>query len=129
MKWEFKNGVPIYQQLVQMLSIGIANGTYPPGIRMPAVRELALEAGVNPNTMQRALAELEREDLLAAQRTSGRFVTEDEGRLTALREHLAAGFVEEFCGKLRELGMEDREIIAVVQKTLEEHGRKEAEKT
>ena len=118
MEWEFKNGIPIYQQLIQGLSIRIANGTYPPGSKVPAVRELALEAGVNPNTVQRAFAELEREELLAARRTNGRFVTEDGERLERLREELAAGFVSEFCSRLRKLGMDDRQILGSVQKAL-----------
>ncbi|MBO7710530.1 MAG: GntR family transcriptional regulator [Lachnospiraceae bacterium] len=119
MKWEFKNGVPIYQQIMQILHIRIANGTYPPGSKIPAVRELAMEAGVNPNTMQRALAELERDGLLAAWRTSGRYVTEDEQKLSQLREELAAGFARELCENLRELGMQDQEIIGIVSRELE----------
>jgi len=119
MEWEFKSGVPIYQQLIQGLSIRIANGTYPPGSKVPAVRELALEAGVNPNTMQRALSELERDALLATRRTSGRFVTEDEQRLETLREELAADFVSELCIKLRELGMHNEQIMQTVQKALD----------
>ena len=118
MKWEFKNGEPIYQQIVRILHIRIANGTYPPGSRVPAVRELALEAGVNPNTMQKALSELERDGLLAARRTSGRFVTEDEEKLSRLREELAEGFVKELCDNLRALGMQDREIVDVIKKEL-----------
>ena len=78
MKWDFKSGEPIYQQIMRVLRTQIASGVYPPGCRFPAVRELALEAGVNPNTMQRALAELEREGLLETVRTTGKFVTEDK---------------------------------------------------
>ena len=119
MKWEFKSGVPIYQQIMQILHIRIANGTYPPGSRIPAVRELAMEAGVNPNTMQRALAELERDGLVASWRTSGRFVTEDEEKLALLRETLAEGFVRELTENLRELGLRDQEIVGIVRKELE----------
>ena len=82
------------------------------------MRELALEAGVNPNTMQKALSELERDGLLAARRTSGRFVTEDEEKLSRLREELAEGFVKELCDNLRALGMQDREIVDVIRKEL-----------
>ena len=115
MKWEFKNGVPIYQQIVEILHMRVVNGTYPPGSRMPAVRELAVEAGVNPNTMQRALAELEREGLLASWRTSGRFVTEDKEKLEALREQLGRQYVEELFQNLRELGFTDDLICHAVQ--------------
>ena len=115
MKWEFKNGVPIYQQIVEILHMRVVNGTYPPGSRMPAVRELAVEAGVNPNTMQRALSELEREGLLASWRTSGRFVTEDKEKLETLREQLGRQYVEELFQNLRELGFTDDLICHAVQ--------------
>ena len=115
MDWDFKNGVPIYQQIIQTMQIRIANGTYPPGSRMPAVRELALEAGVNPNTMQRALSELERDRLLYSIRTSGRFVTEDQDLLRQLRKELSAAFVSELYDRLRQLGMGDEEIAEAVR--------------
>ena len=116
MEWEFRNGVPIYQQIVLTMQIRIANGTYPPGSKVPAVRELALEAGVNPNTMQRALAELEREELLAAMRTSGRYVTQDQERLRRLRGELSTAFIKELFENLRHLGMSDDEITEAVRK-------------
>ena len=78
MRWEFSNDAPIYTQLIQQIKVGIVAGVFPPGERLPSVRELATEAGVNPNTMQRALAELERDGLVYSQRTAGRFVTEDK---------------------------------------------------
>ena len=115
MEWEFRNGVPIYQQIVLTMKIRIANGSYPPGSKVPAVRELALEAGVNPNTMQRALAELEREGLLAAMRTSGRYVTEEVGRLQQLRLELSTTFIRELFENLRQLGMTDEEIHMAVR--------------
>ncbi|MBQ6323195.1 MAG: GntR family transcriptional regulator [Lachnospiraceae bacterium] len=114
MGWDFKNGTPIYQQIVTNMKIRIANGTYQPGERVQAVRDLALEAGVNPNTMQRALAELERDGLLRAERTSGRFVTEDEQVLKKLRSDLARTFVGELYEKLEGLGMNKDEILEAV---------------
>lgn len=120
MEWEFKNGIPIYQQIVSMLQMRIVNGTYPPGSKVPAVRELALEAGVNPNTMQRALTELERDGLLAAQRTSGRFVTDDEERLKQLREDLGRSYISQMLEKLRELGMSDSQVQEAVMAFLRE---------
>ena len=115
MRWNFKDGSPIYQQIIQILQIGIANGTYPPGEKMPAVRDLALEAGVNPNTMQRALSELERDELLYSVRTSGRFVTEDQERLRLLREELSRTYVDEMLTKLRGLGLSEQEILDAVR--------------
>ena len=64
MKWQFENGIPIYLQILRKMRTEIASGAYPPGGKLPPVRELALEAGVNPNTMQRAFAELERDGLI-----------------------------------------------------------------
>ena len=72
MQWSFSNDLPIYSQLIGQIKVGIVSGVFPPGERLPSVRDLATEAGVNPNTMQRALAELERDGLVYSQRTAGR---------------------------------------------------------
>ncbi len=114
--WKFKDGVPIYTQIIEFIRMGIVNGTYPPGSKMPAVRELALQAGVNPNTMQRALSELERDGLLHAERTNGRFVTEDEQVLENLRESLAEEYISELFAKARQLGMTDPQIVDAVNR-------------
>ena len=119
MKWVFKDGVPIYQQIIQRLQIGIANGTYPPGSKVPAVRDLALEAGVNPNTMQRALTELERDGLMYSVRTSGRFVTEDAAKLEELKNMLSRSYIDEMILQLRGLGYTDEEIPEAVRKALD----------
>ena len=79
------------------------------------MRELALEAGVNPNTMQRAMAELERDGLVFSQRTSGRFVTEDAAVLRDLRTSLSREIISELFTSLRELGITTEEIIAAVR--------------
>ncbi len=113
--WTFANGVPIYQQIVHTLKVRIANGTYPEGGRFPTVRELALDAGVNPNTMQRALSELEREGLLRSERTSGRFVTDDQAQISALRTELAQSLLEELYSQFKALGMTREEIIEVIR--------------
>ena len=72
MDWNFRNDQPIYSQLTQRLTEAIVSGIYAPGEKLPSVRELAVEAGVNPNTVQRALSELERDGLVFSQRTAGR---------------------------------------------------------
>ena len=84
MKWQFKNDAPIYTQLIEQIKVGIVTNVFPPGERLPSVRDLAAEAGVNPNTMQRAMAELERQGLVYSQRTSGRMVTEDKEEMILL---------------------------------------------
>ena len=86
----------------------------PRGEKVPAVRELALQAGVNPNTMQRALAELERDGYLRSERTSGRYVTVDQERLASLRKELGDMFIKEMVEKMRELGMDHSQIVEAV---------------
>ena len=90
MEWDIRNDQPIYTQLIQQVTLAILSGTFPCGGRLPPVREMAAEAGVNPNTMQRALTELERDGLVYSQRTSGRYVTEDRAAIAEARHGLAA---------------------------------------
>ena len=118
MKWDFKSGEPIYQQIMRVLRTQIASGEYPPGCRFPAVRELALEAGVNPNTMQRALAELEREGLLVTVRTTGKFVTEDQELISRTRSDLAADSIRALIGSLKNLGLTEEQILKEVEHSL-----------
>ena len=120
MKWDFKNGEPIYQQIVRILRTQIASGEYPPGSRIPAVRELALEAGVNPNTMQKALAELERDGLLETVRTTGKFVTQDQERINEIRSTLAADSIRILIGNLKSLGLTEDQILAALEQSLKE---------
>ena len=118
MEWIFKNGIPIYTQIIDEMTMRIASGQYKPGDKLESVRDLALDAGVNPNTMQRALAELERRGLVFSERTSGRFVTKDESILKALHEELAGKYFEELTDKLHKIGMSGKEIVAAVNKWL-----------
>ncbi|MBR2540806.1 MAG: GntR family transcriptional regulator [Mogibacterium sp.] len=118
MEWNFKNGIPIYTQIIDEMTMRIASGSYEPGEKLQSVRDLALDAGVNPNTMQRALAELERRGLVYSERTSGRFVTNDKGILDSLHEELAVRYFEELEDKLRKIGMTGEEITGAVNKWL-----------
>jgi GntR family transcriptional regulator len=120
MRWEFESSRPIYLQIVTFLKESIASGVYSPGSRMPTVRDLALEAGVNPNTMQRAFAEMERDGLLHTERTSGRNVTEDTAVLADLRRSLAQESVDEMLRRLSKLGMSSEEITKMVAGRIEE---------
>ena len=90
---------PIYAQIVERLKAKILAGIY-----LPSVRELAAEAGVNPNTMQRALAQLEAEGLVYTERTTGRFVTEDTALLEQLRDETACAMTAEYLEKMRGIG-------------------------
>ena len=116
MAWEFKNGIPIYLQIMEGIKTRIAGGLLPPGRKLPSVRDLAAQAGVNPNTMQRAMTQLEQEGLLYTQRTSGRFVTEDEAKMKELRSSLSERYVEELFTQLSQLGMTREEIISEVSR-------------
>ena len=114
MEWKFDNNTPIYAQLVEQLTLRIVTSVYAPGQRIPPVRELAVEAGVNPNTMQRALGELERLGLVYSQRTSGRFVTEDTTMIETAKQDLASRRIREFLGAMKDLGFSGSEIAALV---------------
>ena len=86
---EFQSNTPIYLQLIDMLKLQIVSGRLKPGDKLPSVRDLAMEYGVNPNTMQKALGQLEWEKLVYTVRTTGRYVTEDAASIQALRKELA----------------------------------------
>ena len=120
MEWNFKNGIPIYTQIVDEMTMRIASGTYAPGEKIPAVREFAMEAGVNPNTMQRALSELERRGLLYSERTSGRFVTKEERILNKLHKDLAKRYFDDLGEKLKKIGMDAEQIKTSVSEWLKE---------
>ena len=115
MLWQFNSGSPIYSQLIHQIKQGIVSGIFPPGERLPSVRDLATEAGVNPNTMQRALAELERDGLVYSQRTAGRFVTEDRGMIEAAKHHLAQEQIRSFLVAMDRLGYSKEEILDLVR--------------
>ncbi|MDO4416134.1 MAG: GntR family transcriptional regulator [Erysipelotrichaceae bacterium] len=115
MSWNFKSDQPIYSQIIERIQIRIVQGQYPPGSRLPSVRELALEAGVNPNTVQRAYADLEQNGFLRTERTNGKFVTEDEEMLRRLRMSLSKGYIEEFFHKMKELGFDEQGIFETIR--------------
>ena len=115
MKWIFKDGIPIYSQIVEQMKLHIASGAYKMGDKLPSVRDLAIEAGVNPNTMQRAFAELERDGLLHSERTRGRFITEEENVLGNMKKELGRNFIREMFENMKKLGMSNDEILEAVQ--------------
>ena len=123
MPWELISDRPIYAQLVEQVELRILSGAYPPGSRLPSVRDMAQEAAVNPNTMQRALAQLEEAGLLVTQRTSGRQVTEDTGMIAQARDRLAKEQIEQFLENMRKLGYEPKDTLGLVTGMLEEMKR------
>lgn len=119
MAWELKNDRPIYLQLMEQLKLMIISGSYPPGSKVPSVRELASEAAVNPNTMQKALSELEREGLLYANRTSGRFITEDITMIKDMKLDLARELLASFLEQMEKLGFSKDEIKEFMLKNMD----------
>lgn len=120
MPWDLDNDRPIYLQLMEQIRLDIVSGKYNAGDKLPSVRDLALEAAVNPNTMQKALSELERSGLVYSQRTSGRFITEDEVMLKQLKSDLAIEHIREFLQKMKQLGFEEAEALTLIQKIVKE---------
>lgn len=114
MAWDLLNDRPIYTQLVERIELRIVTGEYPPGSRLPSVRDLAAEAGVNPNTMQRALAQLEMERLVFSHRTSGRFVTEEREVIMELKNVLARNLIDDFLLRMGRLGYSLQETARLV---------------
>lgn len=111
MAWEMDNARPIYLQLMERIQLEIITGTYLPGDKLPPVRELAITAAVNPNTMQKALTELEKLGLVYAKRTSGRFITEDSALLETMKKELATTHIEVFLSNMQQLGFEQIDAL------------------
>ena len=112
---EYDNKVPIYMQIIMEMKIRMVSGKLSAGEKIASVRELAQEFEVNPNTMQRALSEMERENLLYTERTSGRFVTTDEGIIMTLRNHLAEQELKRFMEYMEKIGYTKIEMIQKIE--------------
>lgn len=120
MAWKLTSDRPIYIQLVEKLQFDIITGIYRLGQKLPSVRDLASEASVNPNTMQKALTELERSGLVYTQRTAGRFVTDDQTLVRRISRELAVSHIREFICTMRQFGMDDHEILHLIQEIMKE---------
>ena len=120
MPWNLDSSRPIYLQIIEQVQMDIITGRYQPGDKLPSVRDLAQEAAVNPNTMQKALSELERSGLIYSQRTSGRFITEDKELIHQMKKELAAAEVSAFVAHMKQLGITPEEIRQVLAETIEE---------
>ena len=115
MSWNLSSERPIYAQIMERITLDIVSGIYPPGARLPSVRDLAQDAGVNPNTMQKALSELERTGLVISQRTSGRFITEDLTMVEKTKQTLASMQIREFLEKMEHIGFTKEAIIQLIK--------------
>lgn len=120
MPWNLDSSRPIYLQIIERVQMDIITGRYQPSDKLPSVRDLAQEAAVNPNTMQKALSELERSGLIYSQRTSGRFITEDKELIHQMKKELAAAEVSAFIAHMKQLGITPEEIRQLLAETIEE---------
>ena len=120
MPWNLDSSRPIYLQIIERVQMDVITGRYQPGDKLPSVRDLAQEAAVNPNTMQKALSELERSGLIYSQRTSGRFITEDKELIHQMQKELAAAEVSAFVAHMKQLGVTPEEIRQLLAETIEE---------
>lgn len=118
MPWNLTSDRPIFMQIIEIIQLEIISGKYRPGDKLPSVRDLASEAAVNPNTMQKALSELERSGLVYSQRTSGRFITEDVKMIEELKSSLAKEKIHEFLENMQKLGFQKKETIRLMTETL-----------
>lgn len=118
MAWNLDSDRPIFIQIVERIQMDIIRGIYKPGDKLPSVRDLAFEAAVNPNTMQKALSELERTGLVYSQRTSGRFITEDVKMIQDLKAELAHEKIMEFFENMSKLGFEKSETLSLIEENM-----------
>ena len=123
MAWNLQSDRPIYAQLVDQIQRMIVTGIFPAGSRLPSVRELAAEAAVNPNTMQRALVKLEEDGLLYTQRTSGRYVTEETERIMEVKRALAEELIQQFVENMNRLGYTREQSVELLNKEEEKNAK------
>lgn len=116
LSYDFNDHQPIYLQLLEIFKIAIANASWTSGSKVDSVRNLALQYGVNPNTVQRALQELEREGLAYTERTAGRYITEDNERIRSLRQTLGELETQRFVQHMQELNMTEDSSIEMIRK-------------
>lgn len=115
MIWNFDNDRPIYTQIIEHMKFFIISGELKPGSKLASVRDLASEAGVNPNTMQRALAELERTELVYSNRTSGRFITENEDIIKMTKTEVAEKNIQLFLDSMKKIGYDKNETLSLLE--------------
>ncbi len=122
MSWSFSNDKPIFQQLKDIIVLKIIKGEYPPGAKLEGVRELAVNAGVNPNTMQRALSDVEETGIIYTMRGDGRYVTDDKEKINEVRSAYVVEKIDGFLNSVGELGLDKKEILDAIQFEIEKRG-------
>lgn len=119
-EWNLTSDRPVFIQIMEKLKRDIVTGIYSPGDKLPSVRDLAGEAAVNPNTMQRAFSELEREGLVYTKRTNGRFITEDSIMIDQLKQQMALDAISQFLNNMQQLGFSGGEALKLLQDAVKE---------
>lgn len=114
MDYQFSNDKPIYLQLMDVFKVAIVSGELPKGQRLESVRDLAVVAKVNPNTMQKALSELERIGLVRTERTSGRFITDDEQLILSMKNEIAENEIKVFLEKMKKMGITKEAVVQLI---------------
>ena len=112
---DFKSDIPIYKQLVNQIKIDILNNKYPCGSKIPSVREFAVELKINPNTVNRALLELENQGLIITKRTNGKFITEESKVITNLKLEYAKELTDSFKETMHSINISYEEIIKLIK--------------
>lgn len=115
MAWNFSSGKPVYLQIAERITRSVLSGEYSAGEQIPSVRQIALDAAVNPNTVQHAFSELEYEGIIISQGTLGRFVTEDKEVIEACRKKMAENLVKEFIGNISQLSVSKEDIVKMIE--------------
>ena len=118
MAWSFSGDKPIFMQLVDRITLDIISGKYSPGDRLPTVRDFSIEAGVNPNTVQRALSEAENTGLIVTKRGDGRYVTTEQDIIRKVRIKTVEELTSRFVFSLRSYGLDDGEIETLVKNSI-----------
>jgi DNA-binding transcriptional regulator YhcF (GntR family) len=120
MQWDINSERPVYIQLIEQIQASIISGYFKPSDKLPSVRDLAAEASVNPNTMQKALAELERGGLIYSNRTSGRYITSDLTLIKELKGQSAKDLILDFLEKMNQLGFQQEDVLSMITETVKE---------
>ena len=115
MAWKFTSDKPVYLQIADRLTKSVLSGEYKPGEQIPSVRQLALEAAVNPNTVQHAFSELESNGLIISKNTVGRFVTDDAAIIEDCRNEMAKNIVKDFLKNMSQLSITPDQAIKIIE--------------
>ena len=127
MEYQFTDDKPIYVQLMDYFKVQIVSGELQEGSRLESVRDLAVKARVNPNTMQKALSELERIGLVRTERTAGRFITDNKERIKKMKQDIAEEEIFLFLNKMKSLGFEKSDVMELLDKKLKTNHEKTVE--